>query len=228
MIDALLAGGERDLRVVRLGGLRNGLILARSALSAAVPFLSQVRQIHRRRWNKFWLMVQVTALARIVAMNRTPGQSVLLLDQGPVYMLGILHRSLSRRPGVNGALFEHFWRSAIDSWAQALDLVIHLDADDDELYHRIGVRNKRHPVQDLTPDQAADRFRKWRVCRHLILEQLQVDRQSTRCLYADTTVQSVDEIRRRFVARIDELANAGGRSSRGDDAASVMDGSLPL
>jgi hypothetical protein len=227
VVDALISGREPVFRLIRLKRFQNAWLVALSALCVAVPFFSQFRQIRRRRWVKFWLMVQVTALARIVSRDRTSGPVVLLLDQGPAYMLGILQRLLSDEAGRNGAAFERFWTTSIDSWTRILDLVVYLDASDDVLYHRIGGRHKRHRVKELGREEASERFRSWRDSRHLILEQLQLGRESKRSVYADTGVQSVNEIRRRILARVNAAASYAARPSRSDDPASVMDGSLP-
>jgi hypothetical protein len=227
-IAALLTSWDGDIAQVGKARLRNVLPLTRGAVTAAAPFLSEARHIRQRRWNKLALMAQVHALAGIIERDRHAGSSVLVLDQGPVYTLGILQRLLSSPPSVNAPAFERFWRASLAFWSQALDLVVYLDASDDVLYDRIRARDKRHRVKELSRDDADARFRRWRESRDQILEHLLIDRKGPRCMDVDTGAASIDDVRLQILDRIGTLRGQERRSvTRQAEPGPVVDESLP-
>jgi cytidylate kinase len=224
----LLASRNGELARVAPGGWRNGRMLARAALIAAIPFLSQAPRIGRRRLDKFALMVQLNALAAVVERDRHAGPSVLLLDQGPVYMLGILQRVLSSPADLNAPAFQRFWQASVAAWSRALDLVVYLDASDDVLYERIRARDKRHRVKELSRGEADARFQRWRESRDRILEHLEVGRDGPQWTHVDTGATSIDDVRLQILDRIGALQGQEKRPwARYPEARPVVDETLP-
>ncbi len=71
---------------------------------------------------------------------------LLLLDQGPVFLLSVL--SGFGPPALSQASFQGWWRARYQRWAQALDLLIWLDAADEVLIQRIRGRASDHLIKD--------------------------------------------------------------------------------
>jgi hypothetical protein len=79
---------------------------------------------------------------------------VILLDQGPVFMLAEMRKFgpeyLTRKTT------EKFWQRLYCKWANTLDLIIWLDAKDDALMKRIQVRPKEHLVKHQSAPAISD------------------------------------------------------------------------
>ncbi len=104
-------------------------------------------------------MIRIDALRRRLRRARAEGRAVLL-DEGPVFALSQLLVFYGR----NGDPGYAAWRRrAIRAWADLLDAVVHLDANDAVLAQRIKSRQQPHIYKDAPPEEIAafcDAFRK--------------------------------------------------------------------
>jgi adenylate kinase family enzyme len=175
VVSALVETGQGRIQRVRLRGWRSMVFSARNVFVVAIPFAHQWRRIRGRRWNRFSMMVRLQTLGDLLAPARTRGSEIVLLDQGPVYMLSILQRALQDpdSPTVNSPRFETYWRQTLAAWAERLDCVVQLEASDDVLHQRIIRRGTMHPALRLTAEQAARSFETTRRSRERILRSLQ-------------------------------------------------------
>jgi adenylate kinase family enzyme len=205
----LLAAGHGSFREIRLRGWRAALLALRSAGPLSVPFARQSPRMESRRWNRFSLMVRLQTQAELLAPERTRGAALILLDQGPVYMLSILQRAL-RHPEVagNSPAFEDYWQRTIEGWSSRLDMIVELEADDEVLYRRIVSRGSPHPASRMTPDQATRFFERSRRSRRSILGALGCGGGTPRLIRIRTDRAEPDEIVERIVSELGVLPGA--------------------
>jgi thymidylate kinase len=102
---------------------------------------------------------ELTQMARVAAMRRTvrraaAGESLVILDEGPVFALAWFDAFYGRNGDPGWASWR---RRAIADWSQRLDLIVRLDAGGDRLIGRIRGRDKNHRAKDW-PDRAIDAF----------------------------------------------------------------------
>lgn len=117
---------------------------------------------------------------------------ILLLDQGPVFMMAQL---FCFETGCLGYRSVDKWRKFVyENWAKTLDMVILLNAPNQHLLERIRSRDKWHMVKG-DPDP---RIFKYLENERLILEQeiamLDINEYSPELIRFDTTQESVNDI----------------------------------
>lgn len=174
VIETLVGSGARRVRRVRL---REGATLPRMVKNFFVvlwPFLHQCTRMGKRRWNRLSLMVRLQTFGDILDRIRASESTVVLLDQGPVYMLSILRRALSGDgpPSSESRAFEVYWDRILAAWSNRLDYVIVLDASDDLLYGRVHERPTEHKVKRMSEREASRVFLRSRMSTEPILELL--------------------------------------------------------
>jgi hypothetical protein len=212
LVTALLADTGRQYRRLRLRGLVATVLLARNALLLLIPFLHQARRITHRRWTRFSMMVQLQTLHDLLAPSRLRAGEVILLDQGPVYLLSILQRALQTptAPTGNSRRFERYWRATLANWSNRLDCVIHLEASDEVLHRRIVIRGTRHMVARLTREQGSVYFVRSRLAREAILTGLRSGGGGPAIVHLRTDRMSLHETLDRIRREIDTLPDVGG------------------
>ncbi len=204
---------------LRLRDWRNLPGVARSVIRVCVPFLFHLPSLERRRWNKFSELVQAHAFYHAVSARLDTGASAVLLDQGPVYLLSILQRTLASGPARNSRLFLRHWNGLVTRWARRLDFVVLLDASDDTLYERITSRGNRHPVIGATREEAARFLENARHSRDRIVARLQAKNPDLEVLRFDTeqapAAAIVEQILDRIGLERPRVAREGRRSAAG-------------
>ncbi len=120
-----------------------------------------LRHLPRGRWlswHELRLMAYLEAWQRAVAGDRT---SAMVFDHGPIFQLVQLREF--GPPLVAGPAFGAWWNAARRAWANALDLVVWLDAPDTVLFPRIAGRDQRHVVKQMPFATAAELLRSYRL-----------------------------------------------------------------
>ena len=149
------------------------------------------------------MMVRLETLGDLLAPSRTPGLQIVLLDQGPVYMLAILQRALRASPAPgNSRTFEEYWKKTLAAWSMRLDYVVELDASDAVLYRRILERDTCHPVTRLTGAQASQFFERSRRSRERVLARLQSHEDRPALVRLRTDQLSLQQTIERILARV--------------------------
>jgi adenylate kinase family enzyme len=80
---------------------------------------------------------------------------VVLLDQGPVYLLSVL--AFFRAPVFQLPVLSRWWEHLYQKWANIVDVVIQLDTADEVLIERINTRGKWHQMVGKD-DETAEEF----------------------------------------------------------------------
>lgn len=178
-----------------------GMLVRRGAIGCLTP-------AHLR------VMAYLRALPALLE-RRSPGNgSVLVFDQGPLYLLG--------RPRVMDARLAPWRQEMFESWASLLDVVVWLDAPDEVLVERIDGRSKWHRLKGQTADAATDVLAESRTVYESMISRLEGRGDRPAILRFDTSGTSSDEI-------ADALLNAvGGFSLRVRRPGGGADEAAPL
>jgi hypothetical protein len=207
LVQHLLRLGDGRVERIGLGRWRSAARLIRNAPTVSVPFLRQVPSMPiGRKWHRFSLMVQLQTMSDLVSMKRSDALDLLILDQGPVYMLSGIGRARATPVDRNSPAFEAYWRRTLSAWAALLDVVIVLEASDDALYERIMQRPSPHRVKDMSKDEASVFFAKFRQSQRRMVSQIVSEGEVT-VLPIRTDLSGVAET----ASRILTLAAAPGR-----------------
>ena len=144
-----------------------------------------------------WLWPSLRHLGRLRTLRgelervRASRYRAILLDEGPVFSLGRL--SVFQHASGGPGWLARRWSEELKQWAQVLDGVVFLDADNEVLAERIRKRPKMHEVKDAS-DQAVFRFLdRYRTAYRDIANRLSADGR-VQILRLETTAAQVDQI----------------------------------
>ncbi len=186
-------------------GEANAIALARSAWAVAIPFLHQWPRLEKgRRRRRFRAMLSLEALGELVDRSRERSRALVLLDQGPVYLLSILQRTLEAgRKSGNSAALEAYWEAKLCRWAARLDHIFKLEASHDVLYRRILERDKRHLVGRMSRADAALWFERFRISQERIISSLQARHEALRVVCVPADQLGVEDTVERVLAQLE-------------------------
>ena len=118
------------------------------------------------------------------------GPAVLILDQGPVYMLAEL---LRHGPSKFRCFVPRWWQQVCRNWADVLDLIMCLDTPDDVLVERIRSRTKKHGIKQNPDDWAVQFLAESRAAQTEVLTSLTRSPGRVSIVQMDTSQYSVEE-----------------------------------
>ncbi|HEX6579564.1 MAG TPA: hypothetical protein VF195_01640 [Actinomycetota bacterium] len=119
------------------------LLLILRTIPRLLPILwAGLTHAPRISWPEYKLLVYVTRWAPVLRRRRPQTDTVLLLDQGPLY--AIVRLSAEAKPFTERRSFTSWKREMLDRWSNELSEVIWLDAPDAVLWSRINVRDQDH------------------------------------------------------------------------------------
>ena len=138
--------------------------------------------------------------------NRLHGQfqedpRVIVLDQGPVYLLAEMREFGPEY--MRGEKADPFWQQLFQRWAQTLDLLVWLDADDATLMERIRSREQEHIVKNETGSKMTEFIDCYRRIFDTTVSALKTYNPGLKVLRFDTGKWTTNEIR-------DEILSAAG------------------
>lgn len=125
---------------------------------------------------------------------------ITILDHGPIFMVGMVQEFGPQL--VKGREFAHWSKSAIAAWSDTLDLVLWLDAPDDTLVQRIGLRDHHHIVKGKPYREACDFLERCRLSFGRILSEIEALGR-VKVLRFDTSVLEPNDIVKQFLQAID-------------------------
>ena len=129
-------------------------VVSRGAVSLLPTFLPLCLASRRVPWQEMKQMIRLAALQRFLARAATPRHRLIVLDEGPVFVLSWLQVFGAGR-FARGASYQRWARRTLVAWAALLDLVVVLDAPDPVLTHRIRSRAKPHWGKDQSDQEIA-------------------------------------------------------------------------
>jgi hypothetical protein len=140
---------------VRLDRVRDLPAVAWAATQIAPSFCSALLRGSPTAREDAHYSLRLSAYRAAAARARRVDCRLVLMDEGPVYMLARLRGFGSA--GREGAPFEQTWRRGLEWWRSQLDAIVWLDAPDSTLAARIRSRTKEHRFKNSS-DAALHEF----------------------------------------------------------------------
>lgn len=104
----------------------------------------------RMSWREIKLVIYINEWPRYIARSCRPGQSMFVLDQGPIYALGRLEAM--SKPFIRSTSYRRWRLQMTETWAKKLTRIVFLDAPDPVLIERIGGRSQPHETKGKLPE----------------------------------------------------------------------------
>lgn len=144
-----------------------------------------------------WMMI-LEGWPDVLRTRRRHDKRLVILDQGPIYLLAQVHdfgsECLRTKPA------QGWWRRMCKRWAVVLDAIVWMDAPDAVLIRRILARDSMHPVKEMSAAEAQDFLNRWRLAYYDVLLMLVTSRPGLRLLFVDSGVTSTETILDRILA----------------------------
>jgi hypothetical protein len=164
-------------------------------LTKATATLIRRRAFDREDFkDQIQVMMYLQALPRVLPRLGSPGNSAIVFDQGPLFLL-TRHNFMDER-------LVTWWNRMVDTWAPLLDMVVCLDAPDALLRERINTREKWHALKGADGVSTLDVLRTSRRVYERTLEAVAARPCSPAILRFDTSTMSADEIAAAILAEI--------------------------
>jgi len=150
------------------------------------------------------LMIYLEALSRLVERRaRAAGDgSILVLDQGPLYLLS--------RPRLLDSHLATWREGMFETFSSLLDAVVWLDAPDDVLVERISGRTQRHRLKGAPLATALGSLATTRTALEEALSRLGATDESPMFLRFDTSRVSSGEIAETVLCRVGGVVRTNG------------------
>ncbi|UCE40562.1 MAG: AAA family ATPase [Candidatus Aminicenantes bacterium] len=155
---------------------------------ASLIFGDQGRWLTQKEF--FWMIFLNGWHSRFT--RRVHDRDIVILDQGPVYMLSELILFRGRR--MIDLLSGKRWEKIFKKWGQLIEGIIWLDTDDDVLAHRINTREKNHKIQGASLSRFRDMFERNRKALDQAIALFRADLPTQAVVRFDTDRLSLDEI----------------------------------
>ncbi len=157
------------------------------------------RRLNRREFA--WLTI-LNGWSNILQRKLKKNNSVILLDQGPIYLLTeviefgpkYLRKKKAAKP---------LWNDLYSRWADVLDMVVWLDAADADLTERIRSRHKGHPVKDRSVETTFEFLVGYRRAYDRTIARLSAIHPELKILWFDTSYTSPQEIADQLLLEFD-------------------------
>jgi deoxyadenosine/deoxycytidine kinase len=147
------------------------------------------RRLNRREFA--WLTI-LSGWPTVLQKELKKNDSVIILDQGPVYLLSDISEfgpeSLRRKKA------KKLWRGLYSRWADMLDMIVWLDTADTDLIKRIRSRDKEHVGKYEPIETTLEFLACYRNAYDRTISSLLVDCPGLKILRFDTNQKSPEEI----------------------------------
>jgi len=153
------------------------------------------RKLTRREFA--WLSI-LNGWPKLLRKELKTSNEVIILDQGPVYLLAEL--GLFGPDFLRSDRATPIWETNYLQWAATLDAIVWLDAPDECLIQRIRNREKDHVVKDQTDPVVFEFLGRYRKMYEHILSGLADHRRDLKVLYFDTGRKTTEEIASQILA----------------------------
>jgi shikimate kinase len=182
------------------------LLLILRTIPRLLPILwAGLTHAPRISWPECKLLVFVTRWAPVLRRRRSQTDTVLLLDQGPLY--AIVRLTAEAKPFTEHRSFTSWKRAMLDRWATELSDVIWLDAPDAVLWSRINQRDQDHRQKGGRAEAGLRFIARYRRAFESIIPVVE-ERDDVRTTRFDTSTSTV--------AQIAEVVRASKRRKEGN------------
>jgi energy-coupling factor transporter ATP-binding protein EcfA2 len=177
--------------------ISNGL---RSIPSLLPLYRPDSRQLTRR---EFAWMIILNGWSAILRKESNDCNKVILLDQGPVYLLAEMR--LFGPEYLRQKAAEGLWQSLYSGWADTLQMVVWLDAAEDVLLDRIRNRRQEHVVKTQPATVVYEFLNRYRTEYELILSVFSNKKAGLKIFRFDTGRQQLEDIVNQILPEIKSL-----------------------
>ena len=201
----MLGGYPESIRIeyhLDVHKLRDLLLLSVYS-SRLLPRLMHLYRGHGRwltRQEYTWLTMLMAWPGRL-RRNRRADNKIVILDQGPIYLLAeqkIFGPDWLRILGPGST-----WQKMYHNWATTLDLLIWLDTDNDRLMQRINSRNKEHIVKNGPAEKVFEFLNAYRSAYNDVFRRFRADPDCPKIISFDTGREPLDAIKRKVLAELE-------------------------
>jgi deoxyadenosine/deoxycytidine kinase len=147
------------------------------------------RQLSRREFA--WMSI-LNGWPSILQRDVKKTTKVIVLDQGPVYLLAEMREFGPEY--LKSKKAEKLWQKLYCRWAATLDMIVWLDAADINLMERIRTRDQEHIVKNESAPKVLEFLARYRRAYDYVLSMLEANTTGLRVLRFDTSVQHPGEI----------------------------------
>ena len=197
--------GEHDIRILPDIDARLSKIGKLPYLIANALFFLPTYVFHYRRSRWFTRresrsMAYLRAGLRLLRDQVPNGNSLTVLDHGPIYRLSFLREF---GPAITESdRYKDWWRNLLDRWINTIDLIVWLDAPNDVLIERVRHRDRKHTIKGKRSEEAIEFLSRYRMSfERTIAEGLSGDHPAL--LQFDTNQDSISTIADTVLAAID-------------------------
>lgn len=178
-------------------------MFVRSAPALLPTLLTRDRNSRWFTWEEIKSIMYVEAWPRVLEKQAANNDGVILLDQGPVFRLALLH---AFGPAILGKLpADKWWNRMFKQWASYLDLIIWLDAPNPVLQRRINARDRWHIVKGKSEQEVSQFLDRYRVSYRHVLQQLSSNG-GPKIIPFDTSQVSLKEVERTVLDACDVIS----------------------
>lgn len=124
---------------------------------------------------------------------------VLVLDQGPVYLL--TEAGEFGPECLRGTKAENFWQGLYSRWSYTLDLIVWLDAADTDLQKRICTRDKEHVIKNESVENISIFLNRYRKAYERTISNLLANHTGLKVLRFDTSQYSPEVIANQLLTK---------------------------
>jgi thymidylate kinase len=145
-------------------------------------------------------MVLLQGWHRRLRRRAADGEKVIILDQGPVFLLMLLQRYGPANLKWPNA--RRWWLRMSRKWADTLDGAVWLDAPDEVLAQRIRAREKWHGVKERFDAEGIEYLQQYRVAFEEVISVMSASRDGFKVVRLNTGVQSQEQSAKRVLASL--------------------------
>jgi deoxyadenosine/deoxycytidine kinase len=174
--------------------ISNGLQLIPSLLPL---YRLNSRQLTRR---EFAWMTILNGWSALLRRESNVGNKVIILDQGPVYLLAEMR--LFGPEYLKQEAAERLWQDLYSRWSDTLYMVLCLDAADEVLLDRIRNRSQEHVVKSQSAMVAYEFLNRYRTEYKFLLSIFRTEKADLKVLHFDTGRQQSQDIVKQFLSEL--------------------------
>ncbi len=157
-------------------------------------------------WSELRALTYLSGWLQVLRSRPAIDEAVTVFDHGPIFRLTLL-REFGPEV-IKSRLYDQWWNRALAQWANAMSLVVWLDASDGVLLTRIHHRNQAHRVKGKSEPEVYDFLARYRSTYRDIIGKL-TGHHGPALLGFDTEKQSLEQIAGEVLAAIEVKRNTG-------------------
>ena len=170
------------------------------AFSLFPTFLDLHRPYRGFFWKEMKRILYLEALHKLLKREASGNHRAIIFDEGPVYMLSRIQ--VLGHDALKTDCFEEWWQASVSQWANLVDVIVWLDADDSILAQRLRARNQPYPIKDRTDRSLREFLARYRSAFERVISELTAC-DGPRVITFTTHNESVKQIADKLICGLD-------------------------